>query len=67
MINPKDVRTWVRQGSECLQNKRATPSFVEAHLCGLRSLRSHPDALEVYRALEGHLDAMKKRWARQKA
>lgn len=67
MTNPDGVKTWVMQGRECLQDRRASPSYVETCLIGLRSLTSDPEAKEVHTALQAHLEEAKVRWARKKA
>lgn len=62
MINRRDVEVWVRQGRECLQNRRASPSYVESCLIGLRGLTRDPEAKKVHADLQAHLEEMKIRW-----
>ena len=65
MINRDELRVWVAQARKCLQKTRCSPSYVESHLIGLRSLRSDPEANSLYERLLLHLDDAKRRWKRK--
>ena len=61
-----DLKVWLEQSRKCLDNRRATPSYVEVHLLSLRRYRSIDGVAEVCEALERHLEVTKVRWSRRK-